>query len=86
MIHHASGRFWDYYHFLPREIRELADKNYQLLKSNPRHSALHFKKIGKYWSVRIGLAYRCLGIDIEDGILWFWIGLHEEYDRLVASQ
>jgi len=47
---------------------------------------LHFKKIGKYWSVRASLEYRALGIDVEDGILWFWIGTHPKYERLIARQ
>jgi hypothetical protein len=24
------------------------------------------------------------GVDVEGGILWFWIGEHAEYDRLVG--
>jgi hypothetical protein len=44
--HFASSQFWALYRTLPEEVRELADKNYQLLKSNPRHPSLHFKRIG----------------------------------------
>jgi len=45
---------------------------------------LHLKKIGRYWSVRVGLHFRALGIDVDDGILWFWIGSHADYDKLVG--
>jgi len=69
---------------LPAAIRELADKNYRLLKSNPRHPSLHFKKIGELWSVRIGDHYRALGIEEAGDITWFWIGTHAEYDTLVS--
>jgi hypothetical protein len=81
--HFASLKFWALYQALPAEIRELADKNYQLLKSNPRHPSLHFKRIGELWSVRVGDHYRALGIDEVGGINWIWIGTHAEYDRLV---
>jgi hypothetical protein len=35
--------------------RAPADKNYALLKENPQHPSLQFKKIGRFWSVRVGL-------------------------------
>ena len=50
MKHTASSRFWTAYHALPEDIRSLADKNFELLKSNPRHPSLHFKRIGELWS------------------------------------
>ncbi|HEY4671105.1 MAG TPA: hypothetical protein VIG78_03475 [Gemmatimonadaceae bacterium] len=55
-----------------------------MLKANPQHPSLHFKRVGKYWSVRIGSDFRALGIDSRNGILWFWIGTHEEYERLIG--
>ncbi len=86
MNHHTAASFWKYYDALPELIQEQADQNFELLKINPRHPSLHFKKIGKYWSARVGLEYRALGIDVPDGILWLWIGAHSEYDRLVSKQ
>lgn len=86
MIHHASSSFWKCYYELPQEIQNQADKNFDLLKTDSRHPSLHFKKIGKYWSVRASRDYRALGIDAEDGILWFWMGTHREYDRLIYQQ
>lgn len=83
MKHFASPLFWKCYEGLSTEIKELADKNYQLLKDNPNHPSLHFKKIKNYYSVRIGLKYRALGISTEDNILWFWIGSHADYDKLL---
>jgi len=35
---------------LPAEIRELADKNYELLKENPRHPSLQLKRIEELYS------------------------------------
>jgi hypothetical protein len=87
MKHFATSRFWDCYNKLPPVTKSLADKNFELLKQNPHHPSLKLKKIGKYWSVRTGLHYRALGIDTPDetAILWFWIGSHSEYNRLIAK-
>ena len=83
MRHFASPSFWELYQKLPADIRELADKNYEFLKADPKHPSLHLKKAGKYWSVRVGRKYRALGIEIDEGVLWFWIGTHAEYDKLL---
>lgn len=86
MNHQASRRFWSLYEALPASVRTLADKNYQLLKDDPRHASLHFKRIGHFWSMRVGPHHRALGIDVDGGdILWIWIGAHAEYDSLLQS-
>ena len=84
MRHFASPSFWERYAELPDSIRELADKHYEILKVDPKHPSLHLKRAGRYWSVRVGRKYRALGVDIDEGILWFWIGTHADYDRLVG--
>lgn len=85
-MHHTAPSFWKYYDKLPGEIQHQADKNFDLLKADPNHPSLHFKRIGKYWSVRASLEYRALGTDIDEGILWFWIGTHREYERFIYQQ
>jgi hypothetical protein len=82
--HYASPRFWALYGALPADIRELADKNYQLLKSDSRHPSLHFKKVGKLWSVRVGAHYRALATEVEVGMVWVWIGTHADYGKLIG--
>ena len=84
MRHFASRKFWDAYQALPEPVRLLADKNYALLKANPEHPSLHLKKVGDYWSVRIGLGYRALAVEVDDGLLWFWIGSHAQYDKMIG--
>jgi hypothetical protein len=69
---------------LPGEIRQLADRCYGLLRQDPHHPSLHFKKVGRVWSVRIGLHYRALAAQRENDIVWFWIGSHAEYDTLIG--
>lgn len=85
MRHFASPDFWARFRILPQEVRQQARRAFKVLRANPRHPSLHFKRVGGYWSVRIGLAYRALGTDVEGGILWGWIGAHAEYDKLVSS-
>ena len=84
MKYFASPSFWELREKLPTPIQKLADKNFELLKTDSKHPSLHLKKTGKYWSVRVGIQYRALGVEVEEGILWFWIGTHVEYDKLVA--
>jgi len=84
--HRTLPRFWKHYRQLPKETQGLADKNFDLLKSNPHHPSLHFKIVNparKLWSVRVGIQYRALGLEKPDGIVWFWVGTHAEYDKLV---
>ena len=82
MRHFASRAFWEAYRKLPERVRALADKNYSLLKENPQHPSLHLKKIGRFWSVRVGLHYRALAVEANDDLVWFWIGSHADYDAL----
>ena len=84
MKHFASPSFWSGYEALPSAVRDLADKNFELLKIDPKHPALHFKHVGRYWSARVGLHYRALAVDAEDGLVWFWIGSHADYDKLLG--
>ena len=82
--HHASPDFWACYRALPASVRELADKAFELLKADPQHASLHFKKVGRFRSARVGLHHRALAVEAPDGLLWFWIGPHAEYDKLVG--
>jgi hypothetical protein len=84
VTHHASPDFWACYATLPAPVRELADRAFALLKENPKHPSLHLKKVGRFWSVRVGRRYRAVGVDAPDGLLWFWIGTHAGYDRFVS--
>jgi hypothetical protein len=74
----------DRYEALPLPVRKLADANFELLKRDPHHPSLQFKKVGRYWSVRVGLRYRALAVDADDGYLWFWIGSHADYDKWIG--
>ena len=38
------------------------------------------------FSVRIDIQYRVLGVRDEDRIIWFWIGSHADYDKLLSGR
>lgn len=75
--------FWRCYHSLPKNVQQLADAKFRLFNDNPRHPSLDFKKVGKIWSVRIGDHFRALARERAEGFVWFWIGTHEEYNKLI---
>lgn len=76
--HFASRAFWVADQKLPEQTRRLADKSFPLLHAGRGHPSLQFKRVGRYWSARIGLDYRALAVEVDDGFHWFWIGTHAE--------
>lgn len=83
MKHYASPRFWAAYNQLPLEVRQLADKNFALIREDPGHPSLRFKSAGHHWSARVESGYRVLASRRGDEVLWFWIGTHADYDGLL---
>lgn len=67
------------------ENRALADKQYSLLKENLAHPSLRFKKVGRFWSARVSGSMRALAVESGDDLIWFWIGDHHEYDRILKQ-
>jgi hypothetical protein len=83
----ASRRFWERFDSLPRDVQTIARRAFRLWQDDPWHPSLHFKQLrpGR-WSARVGMSYRALASTEGDGvILWFWIGSHAEYNRLVNT-
>lgn len=82
----TTSKFWKGYYALPHAVQIRADRAYQIWQHNPNARGLYFKRVGKQkpiYSIRIGKGYRALGIIHGDTILWFWIGSHDEYERLL---
>ncbi|MGK7918250.1 MAG: hypothetical protein AB4038_22380 [Prochloraceae cyanobacterium] len=71
---------------MPDSIQQLARKNFKLLKSDSNHPSLHFKKVGKFWSARIGLNYRALALKDREDYIWVWIGTHDEYEQILKRE
>lgn len=74
------------YRDLPEHVRSAARRAYRLFQQNPSHPGLHFKKVDDetaMYAARVGIGYRALGKLEGDTIVWFWIGPHSEYDKLL---
>jgi hypothetical protein len=83
----TNRRFWEAYRKLPEPVRRNARKTYRLWLHDPRLPSLHFKKVGKVWSIRIGNTnYRALADVQSDTAYWFWIGSHDEYERIISER
>ena len=88
MKSHTTERFRKALAEMPVEVRRQAKGAYQLFRLEPYHPSLHFKQVHPsrpIYSVRISAQYRAVGIRDSDDIVWFWIGSHSDYDRLLAS-
>ena len=84
-MHRTTPRFWRYFEQLPEPVKRVARQNFGRLLTNPRHLSLHFKKVGKYWSARVGQDHRAVAIKDGNDFTWVWIGKHDEYERLINS-
>lgn len=82
----ATPAFWELYRALPKEIRQLARKNYRLWSRDPFHPSLRFKKVGAdNWSVRLGSNHRAVGRFLKDDFTWDWIGSHQDYEKRLSK-
>ena len=84
-MHRATPQFWSRLHKLKPSVQKLAQKNFTLLKENPKHPSLHFKKVGKVWSARVGINFRAIAIEDDSDFIWVWIGNHHEYEQLLKK-
>jgi hypothetical protein len=82
----ALPEFWDCLASLPPQVQKIARKNFKLWQKNPSLKSLAFKKIkNDLWSVRAGSGFRALATFESDGYAWFWIGTHDEYERIIRD-
>jgi hypothetical protein len=61
----------------------LADKKFSLFQLNPAHPSLGFARKGNVWTVDVGLHYRAIAWRENETVVWFWIGSHENYNKLM---
>lgn len=82
-----TEQFYQLFSQLPADAQRQTRTAYRLFLANPRHGSLQFKRVSardpSIYSARIGIHYRALGILDGDTVTWFWVGSHEEYDKLV---
>lgn len=83
----TSSDFWRCFDGLPTRIHNLARQKYALWRRTPRHPSLHFKELRPgLWSLRISRGYRALAWSDGQSYLWFWIGTHAGYDRIIEDR
>ncbi|MDQ2084290.1 hypothetical protein RA307_29225 [Xanthobacteraceae bacterium Astr-EGSB] len=84
----ATPDFWACFRELPDHVQARAQSAYALWTANPHHPSLQFKEIPAagegVWSVRVGIGWRALGVRRGDEMIWFWIGSHADYDKLIS--
>lgn len=82
----TTESFWSAYAALSPDVRESAREAYRRFQENPHHPGLRFKRVHPtepIYSVRITRDHRAVGVLVDDGILWFWIGAHDEYLQVI---
>ncbi len=83
-----TERFVRLFAQLPADAQRQTRAAYRLFLQDPRHPGLHFKRVSPtdphLYSARVGARYRALGTLDGDTVTWFWIGSHDEYDRLLS--
>jgi len=84
---HSTERFREALEQLPKEIRQSAQEAYRLWLEDPRHPSLHFKRIHStkaVYSARVGLGWRAVGLRRGGTMIWYWIGSHADYKKLIS--
>lgn len=84
----TTARFKVCFEKLPAHIQQLSRKAYHLWKENPQHPSLQFKLVipeDSVYSIRVSLAYRALGVKEKETIIWFWIGSHTDYEKILSQ-
>jgi hypothetical protein len=88
MKSHTTQSFRDALALLPITIQKRARAAYRRFQANPQHAGLQFKKVHAtrpVYSARINDDFRAVGVMDGNDIVWFWIGKHEEYERLLKQ-
>jgi hypothetical protein len=84
----TTERFREALGYLPANVRRRARDAYRVFRENPAHPSLRFKRVHPtlpIYSARIGLGYRALATVDDNVAVWFWIGTHAEYDKLLRQ-
>lgn len=88
MESHINPAFRKCFAALSAEVQRAAIADYRLWKRDPFANGLHFKSVDTkkiVWSIRAGIGWRAFGTRKGDEIVWYWIGSHEEYNRLIKN-
>lgn len=72
----------------PPAVQARIHAAYRLWAENPRHPSLRFKKVHStlpIYSARVDLDWRAVGVLKSETMVWFWVGPHSEYEKLLAA-
>lgn len=83
-MHRTTARFRKLFGSLEPDLQQRARESFRHLRANERHPSLHFKSVGRFWSVRVTDAVRALAMKEGNDYVWVWIGTHDEYNRLIG--
>ncbi len=86
IISHTTEQFRKSFVKLPENIKKQTRNAYKQFREDPYHPSLHFKKVHQekpVYSARISDNYRTVGAKKGNTLIWFWIGPHSEYERLL---
>jgi hypothetical protein len=82
----TNRRFRELFAALPAHVQQQAREAYRLFQQNPAHPGLRFEQVyadPPTYSARVGISYRAVGALDGDTVVWFWIGSHADYDKLL---
>jgi len=88
MKSYTTRRFRRLFASLPRHVQRQAMQAYRVFRRNSAHPGLRFKRVGAdppMYSARVGISYRAVGVLDGETIVWFWIGSHADYNKLLAE-
>jgi hypothetical protein len=83
--HHATLRFWTLYDALPAGVQRLTTATFEVVKFYPKEATARLRKLGGYWTMRVGPTHRALARESGENLLWFWIGRHDDYAKISSS-
>ena len=63
---------------------EISGQELRASQTEPTPPVAFLKRAGRYWSARVGRDFRAVARERSEGLLWFWIGSHDEYERLIG--
>ena len=89
MKSYTTARFRRLLSDLPQDVQRSARRAFKTWLADSGHPSLEFKKLHgtkrPAYSARVGIHWRAVAVRSGDDYVWFWIGSHSEYDKVVAS-
>lgn len=88
MIGNTTPKFEELFAKLPTHAKKRTRWCLLIWMDDASHPSLFFKKPFKnksFWSIRITKGYRAIGYLKGDQMFWFWIGDHDDYEKMISK-